>query len=340
MGGVAVAAFGANDDWEIVAVADREAHRREAACSGLPNVVVEEDATTLCERSFLLRHNIELLVVATPPYTHAELCTAALANGVHVLCEKPLARDVDEAERMCFAATASDHLAVVDFQLRFNGARRWLRDQIAQVALGMIRMVEVRYALPTMFDAPWSWLSDAESGGGLLNEFGSHVVDLLRWYFGEIVAVQGCAVRIKELRQDGASRRKADADDIALMTLGWQSGLVATIALSSVFRPAARDLTLHGDTLTMRLDQDDRVAEYVPSGQLLQSRDLSEREPSLINRVNDTFSQPFLRLVTQLGNSIRHGTRPADIATFDDGLRVVEVLDNVRRTSRSLPTGP
>ena len=55
--------------------------------------------------------------------------------------------------------------------------------------------------LPTMFDAPWSWLSDAESGGGLLNEFGSHVVDLLRWYFGEIVAVQGCAVRIKELRQ-------------------------------------------------------------------------------------------------------------------------------------------
>ena len=72
-------------------------------------------------RSFLLRHNVELLVVATPPYTHAELCTTALANGVHVLCEKPLARDVDEAERMCFAATASDHLAVVDFQLRLTG---------------------------------------------------------------------------------------------------------------------------------------------------------------------------------------------------------------------------
>ena len=103
----------------------------------------------------------------------------------------------------------------------------------------MIRMVEVRYALPTMFDAPWSWLSDAESGGGLLNEFGSHVVDLLRWYFGEIVTVQGCAVTIKELRQDGASQRKADADDIALMTLGWQTGLVATVALSSVFRPAS-----------------------------------------------------------------------------------------------------
>ena len=264
-------------------------------------MVVEEEAAILCERSFLQRHNVELLVVATPPYTHAELCTTALANGVHVLAKNPwLETSMRQSECVSRQPRATISPSWTSSS-GLTGPVAWLRDQIAQASLGMIRMVEVRYALPTMFDAPWSWLSDTESGGGLLNEFGSHVVDLLRWYFGEIVEVQGCAVTIKALRQDGASQRKADADDIALMTLGWQTGLVATVALSSVFRPAARDLTLHGDTRTLRLDQEDRVAEYNPSGQLVQSCDLSEREPSLINRVNDTFSQPFLRLVTQLG---------------------------------------
>ena len=73
------------------------------------------------ERSFLLRHNIELLVVPDAPAdTHAELCTAALANGVHVLCEKPLL-GTSMKQNACASWQPGDHLAVVDFQLRFTG---------------------------------------------------------------------------------------------------------------------------------------------------------------------------------------------------------------------------
>jgi predicted dehydrogenase len=137
------------------------------------------------------RPDIDLVDICTPGDTHAEIAIAALAAGKHVLCEKPLANTVAEAEEMAAAAerAAADGVrAMVGFTYRRVPAIALARRLVAEGRVGEIRHVRAQYLQDWITDpeAPLSWrLDKAKAGSGALGDIGAHIVDLTQHITGE-----------------------------------------------------------------------------------------------------------------------------------------------------------
>ena len=162
--------------FRIVAVADSNpARQREAAdrfgCRPYPDF----DPLVKDEK-------VELLVVATPTPLHAGQAVAALRAGKNVVCEKPLATCVADADRMIAAAKKADRMLTVFQSQRYAPDFLKVREVIASGKLG--RIVLIRIAIHG-FGRRWDWQTLKEFGGGSLNNTGSHFLDQALLLFGE-----------------------------------------------------------------------------------------------------------------------------------------------------------
>src|SRR5690606_27485861 len=142
-------------------------------------------------QGLLERDDIDLVDVCTPGDTHAEIAVAALEAGKHVLCEKPLANSVAEAEAMVAAADAAAAKgvrAMVGFTYRRVPAIALARRLVEQGRIGQVRHVRAQYLQDWIADpqAPMSWRLDKQkAGSGALGDIGAHVVDLAQYITGE-----------------------------------------------------------------------------------------------------------------------------------------------------------
>ncbi len=142
-------------------------------------------------RRVIERDDVGLVDVCTPGDTHAEIAIAALEAGKHVLCEKPLANTVAEAEAMAEAAAraaASGVRSMVGFTYRRVPAISFARKLVADGRLGDLRHVRAQYLQDWIADpaAPMSWrLEKDKAGSGALGDIGAHIVDLTQFITGQ-----------------------------------------------------------------------------------------------------------------------------------------------------------
>ncbi|MDQ1713109.1 MAG: hypothetical protein QOE45_2559 [Frankiaceae bacterium] len=171
-------------------------------------------------RAVVERDDVDLVDVCTPGDSHAEIALAALAAGKHVLCEKPLANTVAEAEALAEAAGASDRVAMVGFNYRRLPATELARRLVASGRLGEVRHVRAAYLQDWLHDenAPASWRLDAASAGsGALGDLGSHVVDLAQHLTGSTLgSVTALAHTFVPVRPSPEGDRAVTVDDAAL----------------------------------------------------------------------------------------------------------------------------
>jgi predicted dehydrogenase len=139
----------------------------------------------------MLACDLDLVCVTTPTWLHEPMVTGVLESGKGVLCEKPFALTVDEAERMAEAARNAPGLALIDHQLRFHPSVRMMKQMIDGGEIGKIYEVRavVNLATRNRPEQPWSWWSDTTKGGGALRAIGSHLIDLNRYLVGELSEV-------------------------------------------------------------------------------------------------------------------------------------------------------
>jgi len=184
---IQVPGFRASRRFAVAALVGRrpERVRRVAARLGVPH------ALTSLEEALALP-GLAAVSIATPPDTHAAYTLAAARAGLHVLCEKPMARSVAEAEAMRDAVAAAGVVGLVDHEFRFEPARATLGRLIAGGDLGRPRLVTC-VANVSLFADPErpvpSWWFEAEAGGGWLGASGSHLIDALRLWLGEFAAL-------------------------------------------------------------------------------------------------------------------------------------------------------
>ena len=139
----------------------------------------------------LERDDVDLVDICTPGHTHAEMAIAALAAGKHVLCEKPLANSVAEAEAMAEAAdraAGSGVRAMVGFTYRRVPAVALAARLVAEGRIGQVRHVRAQYLQDWIADpaAPMSWrLEKDKAGSGALGDIGAHIVDLTQFITGQ-----------------------------------------------------------------------------------------------------------------------------------------------------------
>ncbi|MUW13889.1 gfo/Idh/MocA family oxidoreductase [Halorubrum sp. CBA1125] len=148
-----------------------------------------------------------------PNHVHAEPSIAALAAGVPVLCEKPLAPTLSEAEAMRDAAADADVPAGTAFNYRFVPAIQYAKGLIEDGELGEVRQVRGRYLQDWLADpeAPWAWRLDADmAGSGALGDLGAHTIDLANFLVGDAV---GGVARVSGHLRTFVDERPVYADD-------------------------------------------------------------------------------------------------------------------------------
>jgi predicted dehydrogenase len=149
-------------------------------------------------RAVIARSDVDVVDICTPGDTHAEIAIAALGAGKHVLCEKPLANTVVEAERMTEAAAAAGVVAMCGFSYRRTPALALAHRMIADGLLGDIRHVRAQYLQDWLSDSesPLTWRLDRErAGSGALGDIAAHSIDTAQWLTGGAIADVSAVLR-------------------------------------------------------------------------------------------------------------------------------------------------
>jgi len=174
---------------QLTAVAGRNVDGVRAAADKLGWESVETDWRRLIERD-----DIDLIDICTPGNTHTEIAIAALEAGKHVLCEKPLANSVEEAERMTVVADAAAKrgvFAMCGFSYRRTPALALAKRMVDEGRLGTIRHVRAQYLQDWLSNenAPMTWRLDrSKSGSGSLGDIGAHSIDAAQWITGQKIS--------------------------------------------------------------------------------------------------------------------------------------------------------
>lgn len=215
-------------------IVGRDAAKVQAAADALG---WEEAATDW--RDVIARPDIHIVDVCTPGALHAEIAIAALEAGKHVLCEKPLANTVAEAEQMAAAASAASRQGVVaalGFTYRRVPALVHARDLIAAGRLGEVRQVRASYLQDWLVEeaAPMSWrLRRETAGSGALGDIASHAIDQVGFLTGRTVtAVRGRLATMVPEREGPEGPEPVTVDDAAWATLDLDNGAIASVEVS------------------------------------------------------------------------------------------------------------
>jgi predicted dehydrogenase len=143
----------------------------------------------------LLLLDLDLVVVASPNATHAPICIAALRSGAHVLCEKPLATTLSEAEAMVRAAEESERELMVAFANRFRPEVAALGTLMRERGLNGVESIRCGWLRRNGIPGATTWFTRrAQSGGGVLIDLGSHLLDLAVWLSGRPQLLQAACV--------------------------------------------------------------------------------------------------------------------------------------------------
>ncbi len=338
------------------------AGRDEAAVRAAADRLGWDDAVTGWQE-LLTRDDVGLVDVCTPGDTHAEIAVAALEAGKHVLCEKPLANTVAEAEAMSAAAEAAATRgvrAMVGFTYRRVPAVALARQLVQEGRIGEVRHVRAQYLQDWLADpkAPMSWRLDKQkAGSGALGDIGAHVVDLAQHVTGEsLTGVSGLLETFVHERPEAVSSSglsgvadagrtgKVTVDDAAVFLGRLSGGGLATFEATRFAwgRKNAIRLEVNGSKGSLAFDFEDM--------NLLHYYDATEESAVAgFRRIVVTepehpyvaawwppghglgYEHAFTHQVVDLMGDLAAGRQPTP--SFADGLHVQRVLDAVERSA-------
>src|SRR5205823_6231723 len=171
---------------------------------------------------------VGLVIVSTPPHLHAPVALAGIDAGKHVLCEKPLAHTLADAERICAAAESRGVLLKTGFNHRYFPAMAFARDLIAAGRIGDVVAVRAYAGHPGGREFGHAWVHDGSiTGGGSLVDNGIHILDLTRFFLGEaeLQAAQGYAANLvwpfDNAEDNGFALFRAAGGAIAYVHASW-----------------------------------------------------------------------------------------------------------------------
>jgi len=230
MGKCHVRGFANRTDAEVAAAADLSAERRDSIQEeyGVPRVY-EEGA------DMLEKEDLDIAVIATPNVLHAPLTIKALEADCHVLCEKPMAMSVEEAESMQKKAEEKKKVLMVNFSYRFSDITFALKEQIAEGVIGDVYYVRSVWHRRRGFPGFGGWFGKKElSGGGPLVDLGVHRIDLALWLMGNPRPVSVYGVThdryIREMIR--GSDIEFDCEDLAVSMIKLEGGITLMTEVS------------------------------------------------------------------------------------------------------------
>jgi len=325
-----------SEGWDVAALCSRNRDKLQKAAAAAGVADMNTDPLELIRRD-----DLDAVAITTPPGGHHPLVMAALKAGKHVLCEKPFAMDAKQAAEMRDLAAASGRTAMVAHEFRYTPQRAYIRELLTAGHIGKFEICTIelfldRYA--SRAPRPLTWTGFKVEGGGVLGALGSHYIDALRFWFGEIATVSG---RLDVLRPDLVDATgkivKAESDDTFAFTVKFRDGRLATMIASFAASPTrGTRIVVMGDNGTLIAEQPGPNPEQ--DGVVVASRGGAKLQPlatpakyTPFTDARDHRLMAFRMLVREFSRGIDEGTSPSP--NFTDGLRCQEVLDAIRLSS-------
>lgn len=324
-------------EFDVRAVVDPRGDIAEDAAEryGVPRV--ETDAARL----FADIDTLDAVVIATPDDTHRDLAIAALDAGLHVLCEKPLARTVAEGQEMVAAAARSGKVAKLGFSFRFSPVALKMRELIDAGVIGEVQLFEHIGVNAQFMDPsrPLHWKMRPErANGGVHVEYGSHPIDLALWYGGPLTRVVAHGITlVPERPLESGGTVQVETDDASAWIAQYAHGGQALFRTGWTNLPAASGgVIIYGTRGTLHWRQHSRLHEELllvttedPEPRVIldfappvdPALDTANLVMGIYAHYNHTLMQHFLADI-QAG----HTSWP----TFADGLAVQHVLAAIR----------
>ena len=223
------------------------------------------DVWTTDFRELLARDDVDLIDCCVPNHKHEEIITAAAAAGKHIYCEKPLAMNVAEGQRMVTAVEQAGVKTQMTFNFRFFPAILRARQLVEEGFLGRVFSFRGRYYRASYIsdEKPLSWrLRKQIAGGGALFDLGSHILDMIYYLLGDFGSVQATVdTLIKERPLAPGSKEKGpvDVDDIALLHMRMADSTLGLVEISRMGTGTPNDLQLEifGDKGALRFNATD-----------------------------------------------------------------------------------
>jgi predicted dehydrogenase len=301
-------AIAASDRVEATVLVDADAKRARALAErfGVPEV-----ATDFKE----LPGKVDAAVVALPNSLHAPVSVELLKRGVHVLVEKPMAMSVQECDEMIAAASAGRAVLAVGLDFRFFDASLFVRNLLRDGLIGEIRRFDLRQGVIPRWPFATDFLLKKEmAGGGVLADFGVHVLDLLLWWLGDLT--------VTEYRDDAMGGVESDCE----MTLVTASGLTGAAEISRT-RNLRNTCIFEGERATLEVgvwDPDPEIRLTIADREVaLAGRARPSSESTAGSALN--FTDVFIRQIDDFAKAVRGRGEP--FVSGSEGRRSLALIE-------------
>lgn len=306
-------------------------------------------------REMLADRRVQVFDNGAPNDAHADPCIAAARAGMHIFCEKPLARSAEEARPMVEAVTAAGVTHMVAFNYRFVPALRQARELIHAGDLGEIYHFRASYLQEWVADPdfPRVWRLDrATAGSGVLGDLGTHIIDLARFLVGEIRTVSGVTRTFVTDRPlaNAPGRGSVEVDDAFAAVVEFAGGAIGTLEATR-FAPGRKNhqvLEVNGSKGSLRFDLE-RLNELEVYWTADRPRETQGFHRVLVTETYHPFFEhwwphgsiigwehTFVHEVYHLLDAIVNNKPVAPFgATFEDGYRATLIADAILESSRT-----
>lgn len=300
-------------------------------------------------RRLLERDDIDAIDIVTPNHTHAQIAIAAAEAGKHVICEKPLAMTVEEAERMAAAVKKNGVVHMISHNYRFAPAVQYAKELIANGALGKIYHVRAQYLQDWLVDpeAPLSWrLCQEITGSGALGDIGAHIIDLGRFLVGEFQELSSMMTTFIKERpyEDRNETGEVTVDDATAFIARFQNGAFGTFEATryATGNRNGNRFEVNGEKGSIRWDLENMnnldvyFADDLPGQQGFRTIHCTEAEHPYAGAYWPAghiigYEHTFINLMKTFLDGIagHHDPKP----NFDDGLQNQKVLQAVEKSA-------
>jgi len=264
--------------------------------------------------------NIDAVIIALPTHLHAEGAKAAAERHKHILLEKPLARNTTEGKGILSIIDKHNVKLMIGYDLRFSATSQNIKTKIENCELGEAQIAYATNVSSGPFfhrseaDAPkpvpeWWWNKEL-TGGGALIDLGSHMINLTRWYFGEITDAKSFL----------GHRYNLEQEDQAVCTLKFKQGQIAIITVGWFSQQNQAKLEVYGTA-------SHAIASYNPPNKI-------KTAIQLMLRKTPSFQRSFLSEIQHFVDSIQKDQQPQP--SGEDGLQDLEVIEKAYKNTIKL----
>lgn len=303
---------------------------------------------------------VQVVHVCTPNHLHRAMAQAALEAGKHVICEKPLATTLQDAEALSALAASTGLVATVPFVYRYHPVVREARARIAHGDLGPLRLIHGSYLQDWLLDpASNNWRVDPALGGAsrVFADIGSHWCDLVEWVSGErfvdvsaafetVIAQRAAATGLSfSTPAAGGAMQPVSSEDVAAALFKTGNGTLTSLTVSQVSAGRRNRLwfEIDGAQASVAFDQEDSERLWIglpdqreeifvrgPGAGSAEQRRLSVLPPGHAQGYGNCFdafvADTYRAIVAE---------RPEGLPTFEDGLRSALIVDRVIASART-----